>query len=181
MLQCVRPKFFIPIHGEYRHLVHHAALAKESGVAPENVLIANNGDVVELTPTSCRVSERLEETRVLVEGREGNDISKLVLKDRRQMGEKGVVFSLMVRNAESRRIISGPEIISRGLTHESREGWVVEEAKKLVQKVISDYDRSIGSRGPEMDLQETIRIELRRFFNQNIGKKPVVLPIILDL
>ncbi len=181
MLQCVRPKFFIPIHGEYRHLVHHAALAKEAGVGAENVLIANNGDVVELTPTSCRVADRLEETRVLVEGREGNDISKLVLKDRRQMGEKGVVFSLMVRNAESRRIISGPEIISRGLTHESREGWVVEEAKKIVQKVISDYDRSIGSRGPEMDLQETIRVELRRFFNQNIGKKPVVLPIILDL
>ncbi len=181
MLQCVRPKFFIPIHGEYRHLVHHAALAKESGVAPEHVVIVNNGDVVELTPDSCRVTEHLEETRVLVEGREGNDISKLVLKDRRQMGEKGVVFSLMVRNAESRRIISGPEIISRGLTHESREGWVVEEAKKIVQKVISDYDKAIGNRGPEMDLQETIRIELRRFFNQNIGKKPVVLPIILDL
>lgn len=181
MLQCVRPKFFIPIHGEYRHLVHHAALAKEAGVAPENVLIANNGDVVELTPTSCRVTERLEETRVLVEGREGNDISKLVLKDRRQMGEKGVVFSLMVRNAESRRIIAGPEIICRGLTHESREGWVIEEAKKIVQKVISDYDLAVGNRGPEMDLQETIRVELRRFFNHNIGKKPVVLPIILDL
>ncbi len=181
MLQCVRPKFFIPIHGEYRHLVHHAALAKESGVRPENVVIATNGDVIELTQESCRLTERLEETRVLVEGREGNDISKLVLKDRRQMGEKGIVFSLMVRNSESGRIISGPEIISRGLTHESREGWVVEEAKKLVQKVISDYDSSIGSRGPEMDLQETIRVELRRFFNQNIGKKPVVLPIILDL
>lgn len=181
MLQCVRPKFFIPIHGEYRHLVHHAGLAEEVGIPSDRVMIVNNGDVVELTPNSCRVIEKLEETRVLVEGREGNDISKLVLKDRRQMGEKGVVFSLMVRNAESRRIISGPEIISRGLTHESREGWVVEEAKKIVQKVISDYDRAIGSRGPEMDLQETIRIELRRFFNQNIGKKPVVLPIILDL
>jgi ribonuclease J len=181
MLDLVRPKFFVPIHGEYRHLVHHAALARETGVSPENVLIAVNGDVIAVTPDSCRVVEHFEEPRVLVEGREGNDISKLVLRERRQMGEKGVVFSLMVRNAETRRIISGPEIISKGLTHEDREAWLIEEAKKLVKKVISDHDRTIGGRGPEMDLQETIRIELRRFFNQNMGKKPIVLPIILDL
>jgi ribonuclease J len=181
MLNCVKPKFFIPIHGEYRHLVHHAALAKETGVEPDHVLIAGNGDVIHLTPTSCRVSERLEETRILVEGRDGNDISKLVLKDRRQMGEKGIVFSLMVRNAESRRIISGPEIISKGLAHESREGWIVEEAKKIVKRIIAEYDQALGGQSPQIDLQETIRVELRRFFNQSIGKKPIVLPIILDL
>ncbi len=181
MLKLVKPKFFIPIHGEYRHLVHHSILAKESGVAPENVLIAVNGDVIQLTPNSCKIIEHMEEPRVLVEGREGNDISKLVLRERRQMGEKGVVFSLMVRNAESRRIISGPEIISKGLANEDREGWLIEEAKNIVKKVIQQYDQGFGERGPEMDLQETIRIELRRFFNQNIGKKPIVLPIILDL
>lgn len=181
MLARVRPKFFIPIHGEYRHLVHHASLAKETGVAPENVHIAVNGDVIELTPDSCRIVDHMEEPRVLVEGREGNDISKLVLRERRQMGEKGVVFSLLVRNAESRRIISGPEIISKGLANEDREGFLIDEAKNLVRKVVTDYDQSIGGRGPEIDLQETIRIELRRFFNHNIGKKPIVFPIVLDL
>ena len=181
MLELVKPKFFIPIHGEYRHLVHHASLAKQTGVLDQNTFIAVNGDVIELTSETCRIAEHREEIRVLVEGREGNDISKLVLRERRQMGEKGVVFSLLVRNAESRRVISGPEIISKGLAHEEREGWLLEEAKKLVKKIVSDYDRALGSRGPEMDLQETIRVELRRFFNQNIGKKPIVLPIILDL
>lgn len=181
MLELTRPKFFIPIHGEYRHLVHHAALAKEVGMKEENVLIATNSDVIEVTPDSCKKVTRLEEQRVLVEGREGNDISKLVLKERRQMGEKGVVFSLLVRNSESRRIISGPEIISKGLTHESREGWLIEEAKNLVRKIVADYDLQIGGRGPQMDLQETIRVELRRFFNANIGRKPIVLPIILDM
>ena len=181
MLTWVKPQFFIPIHGEYRHLVHHSQLAKETGVKAENVLIAVNGDVIELTPNSCKIVEHIEEPRVLVEGREGNDVSKLVLRERRQLGEKGVVFSLLVRNAESRRIISGPEIISKGLTHESREGWLVEEAKKLVKKVIEKYEAGMTERGPQMDLQETIRIELRRFFSQNIGKKPTVLPIILDL
>ena len=181
MLNTVRPRYFIPIHGEYRHLVHHARLAEEAGVRPENVVIAVNGDVIQLTSETCQVIDHMEETRVLVEGREGNDVSKLVLRERRHLGEKGIVFALMVRNAENRRIISGPEVITKGLAHEEREGWLVEEAKNLAKKIILQYEKTIGQAGPEMDLQETIRIELRRFFNSNIGKKPVVLPIILDL
>ncbi len=181
MLQRVRPKYFIPIHGEYRHLVHHASLARECGIPAANVLTAVNGDVIELTPNSCRLVQHLEETRVLVEGRDGNDVSKLLLRERRQMGEKGVVFSLLIRNAESRKIISGPEIIAKGLTHEDREPWLIVEAKKVVKKVVADFESGTSDRGPEGDLQETIRVQLRRFFSHNIGRKPVVLPIILDL
>ncbi|HLE01273.1 MAG TPA: ribonuclease J [Bdellovibrionota bacterium] len=181
MLELVRPKFFVPVHGEYRHLVHHANLARETGVAAENVTIAVNGDLIAVTPESCAVTEHVEELRVLVEGREGSDVSKLVLKDRRQMGEKGVVFSIMVRNAETRRIISGPEMISKGLAHENLEGALIEEAKDLIRQVVLRYEDELRSGNPPMDLQETVRIELRRFFNQKLGKKPTVLPIILDL
>jgi ribonuclease J len=181
MIELTRPQFFVPIHGEYRHLVHHAELAKKSGVRPENVLLAVNGDVLQVTATSCEIIDRLDESRVLVEGRDGNDISRLVLKDRRQIGEKGVVFALMVRNAESRRIIAGPEVICRGLVHENMEGWLVEEAKKVAQAVISAYDGQLASGEPAMDVQEEVRLELRRFFNKNIGKKPVVLPLVLDM
>jgi ribonuclease J len=181
MLHLVRPQFFIPIHGEYRHLVHHAALAKETGVLPENVLIAVNGDIVSVSADSCSVTGHLEEPRVLVEGRDGQDISKLILRERRQMGEKGLVFALLVRSAESRKLISGPEMISKGLAHESREGWLMEEAKNLVKKIVSEDEHSHSKSGPEVDLQESIRIQLRRFFYRNIGKKPIVIPIILDL
>jgi ribonuclease J len=181
MLEWTRPRFFMPIHGEYRHLVHHAALARETGVKNENVLIAVNGDVMELTSESFAKVDQIEEPRVLVEGREGNDVSRLVLKERRQMGEKGIVFSLLVRNAESGRILSDPEIFAKGLAHESIESWLLDEAKGIVKKVVLDYERTRDERGPAFDLQETIRVELRRFFNQNIGKKPVVLPIVLDL
>ncbi len=182
MLELTRPQFFIPIHGEYRHLVHHGNLAKETGVKAENVITAVNGDVIELDQNSCRIAERLEETRVLIEGREGNDISKLILKERRQMGEKGVVFSLVVRNAESRRIISGPEILSKGLVaDETKTTELIEKAKKIVTRALTDYDQQLASGHVHMDLQETVRVELRRFFNQQLGKKPVVLPIILDL
>ena len=181
MLELVRPKFFIPVHGEYRHLVHHSGLAREVGIPAENVNIVVNGDVVSLTPDSCRIVDHMEEPRVLVEGREGNDVSKLMLKDRRQLGEKGIVFSIMVRNSDTRRIISGPEILSRGLANEATEPQLIEQAKGLVRKVIVDYEDQLETGKPPMDLQETVRVELRRFFNQEIGKKPIVLPIVLDL
>mgnify|MGYP001601557212 CR=1 FL=1 len=181
MLEWTKPRFFIPIHGEYRHLVHHGKLAKQNGVKAENVIVAVNGDVIELRQQSMERIDHLEEARVLIEGREGNDISKLVLKERRQIGETGVVFSLMVRNVETRRIMAGPEIIARGLVAENMEAWLIEEAKQLVRRLIVDYERRIANGDYSGDFQETVRVELRRFFNQNIGKKPVVLPIILDL
>jgi ribonuclease J len=181
MIEITKPKFFLPIHGEYRHLVHHAKVAEEAGVKSENVLVVTNGAVLDLTPDSFQITEKLEENRVLVEGREGNDITKLVLKDRRQMGEKGIVFSLLVRNLETKRIIAGPEIIAKGLASEQNEPWLLAEAKKLVQKIIVSYEEDVAAGGARIDLQETIRVELRRFFNANIGKKPTVLPMILDL
>ena len=104
MIELTRPRFFMPIHGEYRHLVHHAALARECGVPDENVHVAVNGDVMELRKEAFVKVEHVEESRVLVEGREGNDITKLVLRDRRQIGEKGIVFAKLVRNAETQRI-----------------------------------------------------------------------------
>ncbi|MBI3534363.1 MAG: hypothetical protein HY072_02595 [Deltaproteobacteria bacterium] len=92
-----------------------------------------------------------------------------------------MVFSLLVRNQKSQEILSGPEIISRGLVHENQEGWLVEEAKKQVIRVVKEYESQLHQNVQLIDLQETIRLELRRFFNKNIGKKPIVLPIILDL
>ena len=181
MLTLVRPRFFIPIHGEYRHLVHHAELGRESGVPAENVLIAVNGDVIQLTADSCKITDHLEDRRILIEGREGNDISKLVLRERRQMGEKGLLFSLLVRNQETGKIIAGPEIISKGLVHEDQEGWLIDESKKLVTRIVARFEFGSSAHSGGMDLQETIRVELRRFYYNNLGKKPVVLPIILDL
>jgi ribonuclease J len=181
MIEAVNPKFFVPIHGEYRHLVHHARLAADCGIGEDRRVVATNGDVLEITPDSIAVVDKIEEPRVLVEGREGNDVSKLVLKDRRQLGEKGVVFSLLVRNSESRRIIAGPDIIARGLASEQVESWLLEEAKNRVRHLVQEHELKMATTGVEPDLQENIRIELRRFFLANLGKKPTVMPIILDL
>jgi len=181
IIEKVRPRFFIPVHGEYRHLVHHAKLARETGVDKDSAIVAVNGDVIELSGSSCRIAEHLEQESVLVEGRDGNDISKTVLKDRRQLGEKGVVFSILVREVNSGEIVSGPEIITKGIANEEVEALLVDEAKKLVNKVVDEYERNRKKGNPAVDLQETIRIELRRFFKANVAKKPIVLPVVLDL
>jgi mRNA degradation ribonuclease J1/J2 len=97
------------------------------------------------------------------------------------LGEKGVVFSLLVRNAESRRILTTPEIMAKGLASEQVELWLIEEAKNLVKKLVREYELQLNTQGVESDLQETIRVELRRFFLSNLGKKPTVMPIIVDL
>ncbi len=181
MLELTRPKFFIPVHGEYRHLVHHVSLAKETGVDPENVVLAVNGDIVEITADTCEIVDRLEETKIMVENRAGKEITKMVLKDRRQLAEKGVVFALMARSQESRKIISGPEIIVRGLASEETECLLIDEGKKIVRRLADNYMRDIEDGFYEEDFEETVRIELRRYLNEKIGKKPVVIPIVMDV
>ncbi len=181
ILELVRPKFFMPVHGEYRHLVHHAGLGREVGIPPENVVIAENGAVLSLTPNSFGHVDRLETERILVESRDGVDISKVVLKDRRQMAETGIVFAMLVRKADSRTIIAGPEIFTKGIASEDMESWLVDDAKEIARKVIDSYENKPAN-APDFDLAEEVRIHLRRFFKQNCGgKKPVVLPIVLDL
>ena len=181
MLEMVKPKYFIPIHGEYRHLVHHAELAQECGVKQENICVVENGEVVELGPDSIQIVDQITELRVLVAGREGTEITKTLLKDRRKLGEMGVVFCLMTREKDSGKILSKPEIIARGLVSESMEPWLLDEALKIVQGQIEKYKQDLKMGVINKDLAEEIRVELRRFLERNIGKKPTVIPLIMDV
>ena len=181
MLEMTKPKFFLPIHGEYRHLVHHAVLAEECGVLSGNICVAQNGEVVEVGPDSIQIVDEITELRILVAGREGTEVTKTLLKDRRRLGEMGVVFCLLTREKESGKILSKPEIIARGLVNESLESWLIDEAIKVVQGQIVRYKQEMNQGIVNKDFAEEIRIELRRFFERNIGKKPTVIPLIMDV
>jgi ribonuclease J len=178
MLEWTKPRSFTPIHGEYRHLVHHAKLGTELGT---EAVIATNGDILDLTKNTYKKVGKLEDTRTWVESRQGDEISREVLKERRQMGGTGVVFALLARDEDTGKIIGGPDVIAKGLISDSLEGWLIDEAKEVVRKTVRENAKNNQGGGPAYDLQEEIRIQLRRFFNQNLGKKPVVLPIVLDL
>ena len=181
VIETIKPKFFIPIHGEYRHLVHHARLASESGVEEQNIAVIKNGEVVELTKDRLKIVDEVTELRVMVDGREGVEITKDVLRDRRRLAETGVVFCLLAREKDSGKILTKPEVLAKGLINASFEPWLIEEAVKIVELEIMEYKKDLkhGARGE--DLAENIRIALRRFLERNTGKKPTVVPLIVDV
>jgi ribonuclease J len=181
LIEIVNPKFFIPIHGEFRHLILHARLAAETGVAEQNVCVIQNGEVLELHPDHYQIVEEIEELRVLVDGREGVEVTKDILRDRRRLAEMGVVFCLIAREKDSGKILTKPEVLAKGLINESLEGYMIEEAVKVVEGVITRYTKELKHGVIDPALAENIRIELRRFFDRNIGKKPTVVPMILDV
>ena len=181
MLEMVKPEYFIPIHGEYRHLVHHARLAEECGVEKDKVLVAKNGDVIEFTEKGFQIIDQVTELKILLENRDGTEITKTLLKDRRKLAELGVVFCLMSRERDSGRILSKPEIIAKGLVTEAFEPWLIEEALKVVDDEIKEYKKELKLGVIPDDFAENVRIQLRRFFDRNLGKKPVVIPLILDV
>jgi ribonuclease J len=181
MLEMVRPKFFLPVHGEYRHLVHHGDLAEETGVKPENICVAQNGDVVEITPNSIEITGEVSDLRLLVAGRDGTEVTKSILKDRRRLAETGVVFCLMTREKDSGKILSKPEVIAKGLINESLESWLITEAVKVVEEQVIRYKQDLRNGVINKDFGEEVRIELRRFFERNTGKKPTVIPFIMDV
>ncbi|MBI3557208.1 MAG: ribonuclease J [Deltaproteobacteria bacterium] len=179
MIKMTKPKFFLPVHGEYRHLVKHARLARANGGGDKNALIGVNGDVFELTADSFAKTDHLEENRIMIEGEGGNDVAKVTIKDRRKVAETGIVFSVLIRNANTGRIMAGPDIISRGLLEEGTGGDLFERAKEVVLAILDDAAHL--SKSKAVDLQEEIRVGLRRYFYSRLGKKPVVIPVLIDI
>lgn len=181
MIEMVKPRFFIPIHGEYRHLIHHAELAVECGVADERVCVIQNGEAVELDGEQIRFVEEVTELRLLVNGRDGVEVTKDLLRDRRRLAETGVVVCMIARERDSGKILTKPEIHAKGLVNSSLEPWLIDEAQKVIEQVISGYKKDLRQGVIDPAFSENIRLELRRFFERNIGKKPTVVPMVLDV
>lgn len=168
-----RPEYFIPIHGEYRHLAQHGRLAEEYGVAKDHVLILEDGQPVTLTPQGCGREPSVPVESVLVDGKGVGDVGRLVLKERRILGGEGLVVVVLVIAEETGEILHGPEMISRGFVFEQQYSHLLEDAKCLVLdhfETMSPYDLP--------RLQDRIRSSLRRFFRDVLDRDPVVVPII---
>jgi ribonuclease J len=181
MIEMVRPKYFIPIHGEYRHLIHHAKLAAETGVEEENVCVIQNGEILEVDREGLRIVDEITELRVLVENREGEEITRDLLRDRRRLAESGVVFCLLAREKSSGKVLTRPEIMGKGLVNDRLEAPLLKEAEGVVAQVIQRYHKELKHGVMDPDFAENLRIELRRFFDRKIGRKPTVVPLVLDV
>ena len=179
MLQLTRPRYFIPIHGEYRHLVRHIQLAQRVGISQENCFLLEDGEVLELTPHSARRVDSISTGKVFVDGKGVGDVEDVVLRDRRHLSEDGMVIAVMAIHQQSGELVAGPDLISRGFMRNEEGEEVLEQAKRVVLETLRGISRE--SRTDPMELQEEVRKALRRYFYKTLERRPVVLPLIMEM
>jgi ribonuclease J len=178
MLQLTRPRFFVPIHGEYRHLVRHQRLAQEVGVPENNCFILEDGDVLELTAQSAHKTAPVQVGKVFVDGKGVGDVGPIVIRDRRHLSEDGMVLAVLAIHQQSGEIVAGPDLVSRGFVRDEEGEEILEQARKVVLETFSAMNRE--TRADRAELQEEIRIALRRYFRKKLERRPVVLPYIVE-
>lgn len=174
MLNTVRPKFFLPVHGEYRHLLKHSRLAVDCGVAPERSLVVEDGQPFVLSASRIRFEEEINTESVLVDGKGVGDVGQLVLKERQNLGEEGLVIVSLVIDKKSGDLLYGPELSSRGFIFEQQFSHVLDEAKSIVLDVFSN----ISAKEPGK-MEDRIRSALRRYFRKILERDPMVFPLVV--
>lgn len=186
MLHATRPRLFVPIHGEYRHLVKHCRLAQECGVPAECTFILEDGDPLTLLPVGVRREERLSEHRrdthtpfsvsnlpgTLVDGKGVGDVGQALLRERQILGGEGMVIVVLVLDAATGIVLHGPEMISRGFVFEQQFRHVLEEAQCLVLDQIEESPGNIAR------IHDGVRVSLRRFFRRVIDRDPIIVPVV---
>jgi ribonuclease J len=178
MLSLVRPRWFIPIHGERRHLAHHAKIATEVGIAADHVLICEDGDVVEVGE-KVHVIERAPAGMTLVDGLGIGDVGEVVLRDRRKLSADGVVVVVVAVDGHHGQVLSGPDIVNRGFVFDETSGDILEEARERVMLSLKDSaEAEVVDRGV---LEQNIRRVLGKYFYEVTQRKPVILPVIVEV
>ena len=179
MLNLTRPDFFVPVHGEYRHMVHHAELAEGSGVAPDHVLVCEDGDVLTLDGEGLSVERRAVPAGYLyVDGIVG-DIGLGVLRDRRQLAEEGVVVVILTVDQRTGEIVTGPEIVTKGWVYAPEAEELLEEAKAAVRESVAEAARE-GATDFET-IRRHARRALGRFINERTRRRPAVIPGVMEV
>ena len=179
MLKLIRPKYFIPIHGELRHLVQHAYLARDMGVKPENCILAKNGEVVQFTPDRAGIVDTVMTGRVFVDGKGVGDVSHMILTDRRLLSESGVVVCSIAYREEDGELVAGPEIQSRGCLYEPESPELLAEALEVARESFERLRRENLLRTPEGTDQ--FARDVRRLFNKRIQRRPIVIPVFIPV
>ena len=179
MIHLTKPKYFIPIHGEYRHLVLHSRLAEQVGIAKENILLAENGQIIKFDENGGKVQDSIVTGRVLIDGKGVGDVGRSVLKERRDLSEDGLVIVNMALDEETGIVILGPEIVSRGFVFETETGHLLEDAKCVILEIVEEIGPEVEDRAGK--IRSKISKALRKYFFFTIKRRPVILPFILEV
>jgi ribonuclease J len=181
MLTLVQPRYFVPIHGEYRQLSLHARIASTvlAGRNPRTqIQVAENGDILHLDGDSIRITGKAPVGRVLIDATKTGEVADEVLRDRRHLAEDGLVVPMVAINARTGQLEGVPDIITRGFVMEQSDALLADGVKAIIQTV---EQASVEERTDLGIIKEKLRVELRRFFRKRSGRRPLVLPVIMEI
>jgi ribonuclease J len=179
MLHLVRPKYFVPIHGEYRQLYQHLELAKELGAVSGGMFLIESGDVLEFDEQGARRAGRVPVGRVCIDVGTLDEVGDVILKERRRISEDGIVIPILAISEHTGQLETQPEIVSRGFVPLDEAHELVESAREVILKTIEKSNlEEVGDWGV---IKEKIRTALRRHFDEETGKRPMILPVVLEV
>ena len=179
MLSLVRPKYFIPVHGEYRQLRAHAETAKKMGIPEENIFLMSNGRVLELGRNSAKMTETVQAGKILIDGLGVGDVGNIVLRDRQHLSQDGLIIVAIGMDAVTKQITSGPDIISRGFVYVRESENLMDEVKKVARDLLAECEQKNISQWSNM--KSTLKDGLRDYIYQKTKRNPMILPIILEV
>jgi len=179
MQTLVKPKFFIPVHGEYRHLKQHAELACKLGLPERNFVIAENGEVIEVNRNSIKKNGSVTSGQVFVDGLGIGDVGHIVLRDRKHLSQDGILTVVVTIEKETGRVVAGPDIISRGFVYVRESEGLMDGARSIVKNVLGDCEEKRVTEWST--IKSSIRDELREFLYEKTKRKPMILPIIMEI
>ncbi len=178
MLRIIKPEYFMPMHGEYRMLKTHGDLAIDCGIPKENIFICKNGDSVELTKDGAKLGKRIQAGDVYVDGSRIGDIGSVVIKDRKLMSQDGILVTILNINPTTRELLIKPNITTRGFVLVNENTGLI---NKIENKVTEIVNRTIKNSYNYIDLKNQIILELNPFINELTGRRPIILPVIMEV
>lgn len=179
LLNLTKPKYFVPIHGEHRMLMKHAELAETVGVPKENICIAELGSVLEFSDSGLRMADRVASGQVFVDGLGVGDVGNIVLRDRRQLASDGILIVVVTISGRNGEILAGPDIVTRGFVYVRESEELIEEARERVRAVLAEYE---GKGVTEWGLlKQGVREALSRYLYEKTKRRPMILPIIMEV
>ena len=174
MLNLVKPRYFVPIHGEYRHLIHHARMAEQVGVPRDNIFVVESGTVLEFGPDWGRVNGQATEGHVLVDGLGIGDVGNVVLRDRHLLSRDGFVVVVVAVDADTGELLEGPDIITRGFVY-------IRESEDLLVEAEQCVVQALGHGGPRASLSAKIKDSLAEFLYAQTKRRPMILPVVMEV
>ena len=179
MLALTKPKFFIPIHGEFKHLMKHKSLALQMGIPEENIFLLNLGQVVTTDSTQMKITEQVQAGQVLVDGLGVGDVGSVVLRDRKHLAEDGLIMVVATMNRETGAVVAGPDVITRGFVYVKESEELIDNAKQVAVKSFKKCaDRNIREWG---NIKSTVRDDLSDYIYQKTKRSPMILPVIMEI